>query len=993
MIQKFLLLCLTVVMPMLAVAQTDRATMTGTISDSTGSRIAHAIVALRNVATTNEQTTQTNTAGVYTLAALPVGDYTASISAPGFATVHIEKFQLNVGETHTFDLAMHLAAVVSQVEVVTAGSDFDRSTAEIGGVVHGSQIRELPINGRNWVSLMTLTPGVIDSGTGTEDQMRFAGMSSEDNVYHLDGSDMSGINHAYLKNNMRLQVSTEAIAEFQANAAAYSADQGSAPGGQMELVSRSGGAQFHGAAWEFIRNSAFDAAPWYYTSIPLLRLNNFGANLGGPIWKRKKLFFFANWESIRQVLNQQINGYVPSASFRAAVLATSPQMAPILDAYPTSTLPGKDANSSEWFGSARQVVNEDSGLIRADYQITSRTSFYGRYNTDHYRTTAPGNLTEIDYTTITTPNILLGMQHAFTPHLLNDFKFGFNRDAFVQGQDTALPIAVSIGGTALTSLNNPSGSVRFDNSFNTVDDATYVKGKHTIKYGVYFRRIQENKASPNSPNQSISFTGYSHFESDIIDTDSYAGTVPLTGQRATQSFGYVLDQYQMRPNLTLNFGLRYEYYGVDHEVNGRGVVVDPLNCPAVTCSAGSEWYAPNLTDFEPRLSIQWSPEILHGKTVVRTGFGIYDGSGQFGGLGTPVANVNAISYSLTQQNAPGLSYPLSTYNGSVTDSYSPAASPINRKDVQVDEWTLSVQQEVAKQTIAQASYFGTSVSHAFSDWTLNGINPTTGTRPYAGYSTLDYRSTSNHGSTNALQLGLRRNMSTGLLVSASYELSHSIDNGGIGGGEADVPQNLACLSCERGPSDEDMRHYFSASTVWQLPVGRDRALFGNSSRLVDGLLGQWQLSGIADARSGLPMNITISRSTSALPDQLNKNQRPNLVPGVSIYPHHKTTSNWLNAAAFAAPANGTWGDSGRNLARAPGVWQIDPALNKRIALNERVGLSFRAEAFNVLNRAQYGAPAHTWGASTYGLITSSANTTPTGTGGPREIQFMMKLDY
>jgi hypothetical protein len=285
------------------------------------------------------------------------------------------------------------------------------------------------------------------------------------------------------------------------------------------------------------------------------------------------------------------------------------------------------------------------------------------------------------------------------------------------------------------------------------------------------------------------------------------------------------------------------------------------------------------------------------------------------------------------------------------------------------------------------------VSHAFSDWTLNGIIPTTGTRPYAGYSTLDYRGTSNHGSTNALQLGLRRNMSTGLLVSASYELSHSIDNGGIGGGEADVPQNFACLSCERGPSDQDMRHYFTASTVWQLPVGRGRALLGSSSRLVDSLLGQWQLSGIADARSGLPMNITISRSTSALPDQLNKNQRPNLVPGVSIYPQHKTTSNWLNAAAFSAPANGTWGNAGRNLARAPGVWQIDPALNKRVALNERMGLSFRAEAFNILNRAQYGAPAHIWGASTYGLITSSVNTTPTGTGGPREIQFMMKLDY
>jgi hypothetical protein len=394
MIRKLLFLCLVCVMPLLVSAQTDRATLTGTITDPSGGRIARATVTIKDVAKGIEQTTLSNAAGVYTLAALPVGDYTAEVSAAGFASVQIERFQLHVGETHTFDLSMHVAAVSSSVEVVSAGSDLDRSAAQIGGVVQGSQIRELPINGRNWVSLMTLTPGVIDSGTGTEDQMRFAGLSDEDNVYHLDGSDMSGINHSYLKNNMRLQVSTEAIAEFQANSAAYSADQGSAPGGQMELVSRSGGEAFHGSVWEFLRNSAFDASPWYYTSLPPLHLNNFGANLGGPVWRSKKMYFFATYESIRQVLDQQINGYVPSASYRAAVLAASPQLAPILNAYPTSTLPGTDPNNNHWFGSGRQVVDEDSGLIRADYQMTSRTSFYGRYNTDHYTTTAPGNFTE-----------------------------------------------------------------------------------------------------------------------------------------------------------------------------------------------------------------------------------------------------------------------------------------------------------------------------------------------------------------------------------------------------------------------------------------------------------------------------------------------------------------------------------------------------------------------------------------------------------------------
>jgi hypothetical protein len=162
---------------------------------------------------------------------------------------------------------------------------------------------------------------------------------------------------------------------------------------------------------------------------------------------------------------------------------------------------------------------------------------------------------------------------------------------------------------------------------------------------------------------------------------------------------------------------------------------------------------------------------------------------------------------------------------------------------------------------------------------------------------------------------------------------------------------------------------------------------------MDEVVGGWELSTIADARSGLPINVTVSRPTSALPDQLNKNQRPNLVPGQSIYPAHRTPANWLNSAAFSMPANGTWGDAGRNIARAPGLWQIDPALSKRFPLTERLGLNFRAEAFNIFNHAEYGTPSAVWGATGFGTITNAFNLTPVGTGTPRELQFMLKLEY
>jgi len=468
----------------------------------------------------------------------------------------------------------------------------------------------------------------------------------------------------------------------------------------------------------------------------------------------------------------------------------------------------------------------------------------------------------------------------------------------------------------------------------------------------------------------------------------------------TEYFGYVLDQFKLSPTLNLNVGLRYEYFGVNHEVLGRGISVDPLHCPNVICPSSIGWYSPNLLDLSPRISAAWSPEMLGGKTVFRTGFGIYYGFGQFGGLSAPISNLTAQKYTLTQAQVPGLSYPITPGLGTSTGSSSPSGAPINRRDTAVDEWTLSIQQEIAKETTFQVAYFGTSVSHAFSDTTLNGINPVTGKRPYAGFSTIDYRGTFNHASTNAFQTSLQRNVSRGLMLSANYEWSHSIDNGGLGGGEADAPQNVACPRCERSSSDQDMRSYFAASIIWQVPVGRGRRFFSTASRTTDLFLGGWQLSGIGSARGGLPLNVTLSRSASALPDQLNKGQRPNVLPGTSLYPANKSPRNWLNYAAFAVPANGTWGNLGRNAVRGPGHWQIDPALSKRFSVTERIGATFRVEAFNVLNHAQYGKPATTWAPAAavpnpnnYGVITTSYNSGTAGSGTARDLQFGLKVDF
>jgi hypothetical protein len=988
-----ILLCATqicMILPM--AAQTDRATMTGTVTDTTGARVSSVEITITSKSTGISRHTTTNSEGVFTVSSLETGTYRASFKADNFAPREIEEIRVDVGQTYALPVTLDITKIETVVEVSTGDSGLDKSSAEIGGVVHGSQAQDLPLNGRNYVSLVALVPGAIDSGTGTQDQVRFAGLSVEDNTWHLDGVDNSGINHQYEKVAVRLQPSTEAIAEFRANSVVYSADQGGTPGGQIELVSRSGSNKLHASAWEFLRNTYFDATPWGTSgTVPTLHLNNFGANLGGAVIK-DRLFYFANWESLRQVQNLSLTGTVPSASFREAVLAQSPALAPIVNEYPVGTLViAGNANAVTWYGNGPSTDREDSGLARLDYHVNNSTDAFIRYSTDHYNVLTPGDLTGQGFTTLTTPNIVIGVQNLFGPTLTNTARFGFNRAAFTQGEYNTLPYSVIVTG-AFSTLDDATGSVRYDNSLTWLDDATLVRGRSTIKAGVTVRHIQENKASPNVADEVYTYSSISDFKNNIMDTDAYAGVVPMTGQRMTQSFGYVLDEFQFSPEFTVNAGLRYEYFGVDHEVEGRGIIVDPLNCPQVTCPAGTGWYRPNLVDFSPRVSAEYSPRALNGKSVIRAGYGIYFGDGQFGNLGTPVGNL-ATKYSLTQINAPGLSFPTTNYLNGAANSFAPSGSPLNRKDTAVNEWTISIQTELAKGTVAQVAYFGTRASHVFSDVTLNGINPATGKRPYTGYSTIDYRGSANDAKTEAFQAGLHRDFSAGLLISADYEFSHSLDNGGIGGGEADIPQDYNCHRCEYDSSDQDMRHYFSASSIYKLPVGRGHSYMGNATRLEDLFLGGWQVSSIGTARSGLPINVTISRSTKALPDQLNKNQRPDIVPGVSVYAAHKTPSSWLNPAAFAAPAAGAHGDAARNIARAPGLWQFDTSLQKRFPVTERLGISFRAEAFNLFNVAHYGTPASVFSGTNFGVITSAFSKNAVGTGTPRELQFMLRADF
>jgi len=353
-------------------AQMDRAVLTGTVIDASKSLVPGAKVTVHAVATGIDYAATSNSAGVYTFTGLPVGHYMASVSAVGFETLQIQPFVLEVGATRTLNPTLQVGTVSSNVTVEAATPDLNLANAEVGGVITGTQTEELPVNGRYWASLEALIPGAISAGTGTQDQIRFSGLSQEDNNFRFDGVDATGLNHAFVKVAMRLQFPLESLAEFKVSSAAYSADVGGMAGGQVSMVSRSGTNAFHGSAYEYLRNSFFDATAFDSPRLPF-RMNNFGASFGGAVIKNK-LFVFTNYEGIRQTFSQQISGNVPTDAYRAQVLQKSPVLAPLINYFPEGNIPTADPNANLWISAGASPTTEDGGLFRIDYVVDPKTS-------------------------------------------------------------------------------------------------------------------------------------------------------------------------------------------------------------------------------------------------------------------------------------------------------------------------------------------------------------------------------------------------------------------------------------------------------------------------------------------------------------------------------------------------------------------------------------------------------------------------------------------
>ncbi len=998
MLRQLSMLFLTILLlASLGQAQIDRASLNGTVTDSSGLLLAGVQVTAIHNATGLRRTAVSSANGAYALPELPVGIYSVSFSCDGFGPLHFADVVQEIGQTRVLNATLQVAGRNEVVDVSGTGQELNETSDSLGARIEKKQVQELPLNGRNWSTLTALVPGAIDAGGSNQRSIRFAGRGLDDNNFTADGADATNIVNQAQPAFVRLAMPTDAIQEFRVESMLFTAESGSTPGGQIAVVTPSGTNKFHGDVFEFLRNSVFDARnPFDHNAQkPPFHLNQFGASMGGPI-VRDKTFFYVSYEGLRQNLGQSLTGFVPTDAFRSQIAAQSPALAAILKAYPNGQQQ-INAQMAEFTGEGPQLDRENSAMLRLDQHFTENTTAFVRFNMDQAFSSIPlgssgQNLTDRQEISSRPVNAVMELLHIFSPGMVNETKFAFNRGTVVtqNANQNGLPFSISVPG--FTTQSNNQQKIGVGNSFSWIDNATWVKDRHVIKAGVEVRRIQLNQG--NTANGSISFSSLAAFAADQVNAASFAAALPVNGLRKTEFAGFIQDEFKWRPNLTLNLGVRYDFYNRFHEVLGRAIPFDFATCGAQGfCGAGAEFSRPNLLDIDPRVAFAWAPAKLGGKTVIRSGFGIYHGDGQLDDQNLPMAN-EVQRFSLSQATIRGLSFPVVPFLANTAGVVSPRDMDRLRKDMYVSQWGLSIQQSMPHNLVGTVSYVGSKGTHLLTTSFINTVNPATGTRQFPAFGQVEFRGNDNNSSFEALQGSLQRSFRHGLLFTVNYMWSHEIDNGALGGGDADFPQNPGCSRCERASGDFDARHTVNATVVYQLPFGRGRAWL-NQPGILSTLFGAWEITSITGGRTGLPVNITVDRRGSTVPDGNTTNQRPDLVPGVSLSPSGGSTAGlWINPAAFVVPAPGTFGNAPRNFARGPAIWQADAALSKRFMFSETLGLQFRAEVFNLFNRAQLGAPqSDISAAQNFGKILSTVNTGPVGAGTPRQIQFTLKMEF
>jgi hypothetical protein len=1092
-----------------AYAQQDQGRIGGVVADANAAIVPGASILVKNERTGEERTATSSDSGSYIVSALRPSLYTVTANAQNLS-VRVTNVQLLVGQELKLNLTLQATGVEEKVDIVAAAdTGIDTGSAAMGVNVNPREVEALPLNGRQLSQLYLQAPGSVNSGSGTFGDIRFSGRAVQQNVIRYDGIEGSAIIDASPGNlngevpsPFRLQSSLENVQEFRVDSNNFPAEFGTGTGGQVSVVTKRGGNQFHGSLFEYIRNDALDAANFFDNIIGQkapLRLNQFGGSLGGPLY-RNKFFFFFSYEGYR--LRAGVNSIeaVPGSASRLCkapfgtgtldCTATSVALLPAFSS-PHATIISTGSGTNVFDVAQLQAnssVNENSAALRLDYRLNNKHSAYFRFFRDQGSNDQPEGVTGRRVAIKAVPqNGVLALQSLLSPTLLNEFKLGYNsaytringQAPTIAGFDLSSAVINISGNTANFALPGqgtsagtatPGGLVRANSATNGrgqpytpytlsfVDSVNWTKGEHNAKFGGELRLIR--LYTDRLGGTTYTYSNLPAFLANTPQSIQFLGDVSApspfnngaTGQRyAKQEYyiAYAEDEWKLRPNLTLNYGLRYEYYTPLREDRNLQVLFDITNGTLRPPTEAA--FQSSKTNFGPRIAMTWSPNpngsgfFGGGRTLLRGGFGIFYGPGQTEDQIQPIES-DRVSSTFTSNpifpNGPALAFPLNSaaavafFNNPAnvnTRAYQPRAySPDYKIPEKVYQYTFSLQQELFNGTVLTAAYVGSQGRNLFLRSVANKILPgqtsvastvsalpagvgvvnltndagrvigvrtvrefsvISGTNALNPFAEVDYKTSGGDDSYNALQMTLARRLTSGLTLNSQYTFSRSFGNT-AGSNEARtsaIPDNF---EVDRGYNNFDVRHTFNISALYKLPFGKGNAF-----------LGGWEIGGIVNARSGLPIEVGITRPdvviqcaaatcpvtingvattvptgfVAQLPGTINaanplpvgfvgfvntpgggasRNvRRPNIVPGVS--PFLNNDRNLINPAAFSIPLPGQFGDLPRNALRGPSFKQFDIVLNKRFPLTESTNIEFRTEIFNIFNFANFAIPSTT----------------------------------
>jgi hypothetical protein len=977
-------------------AQATYGSASGTISDPSGAVLVGVSVTAHNAATGITQTATTNTAGRFVFPSLSVGVYDFAIESAGFKKNLHSNVHVDVASPVLLNVTMQLGGGDQTVEVLSEAPAIEKSDAALGGMTDGRQLAELPINGRDYARFSLLVPGAVARSSYIAD-LSFDGLHTVHNQFSIDGIDASRVDQPYMSNGYErgarmLTGSMESISEFKVQTSGYQAEYGRAAGSLVNIVTKSGGNNYHGEAFEYFRNDALDANNYFVTDKPEFRYNDFGGNIGGPLYHRKT-FFFTNYEASRQLLGIPTSGTVPSSTVRAQVLATSPELQPVLDIIPIGVDSTTNPDSADYSTSGISNVREDTGTVRIDHHFSQSDSLFGRLNINDTYVHGPlyavsssaFGVNDKQDVPIRTTNVGIGHQHLFSPNLLNNVLIGMQRWASILGAKQDVP---RVYFSDYTIAPGDEGLyAQIGNSFQYGDSLSWVKGRHTFKFGGNIYRIQVNRYSNAST--YMSFTSVPSFINNELAYAVGSASDPGHGTRATQYGTYAQDSFQAARNVQLNYGLRWDMESVPHDKDYKTQSYDPET--GLLMDAGAPYFEGNHIDFSPRVGVTYSPT---PRLVVRSAFGIFYQAYPvgFGAYNVPMNNI-AGNYTLYQSTTPGLSYPFTSYVTSTSAPSTVYGFPTHKPDIYTEQWNLSVAAELTKNWALQLAYVG---NHGINLWRETNANlyvPSTGLRPNANFGSIYLEGNSGFSLYHGFQASLMRRVGSGLYFQGNYTFGHVIDDVQDQGLFSSGPQNENDLRSERSNGSGDVRHNFAYSVLYDLPIGTGHDFLGAAPAPVRLFVSGWQVSSLGLVRTGVAFNVNMNYNSYG--DGNYTNQRPDLNPTDSQqYATHKGPTGWLNTDAWQYPATGTFGNSPRNDWYGPGLTQFDASVIKKTKIGESRELEFRSEFFNLFNHPNFGQPSSTWspGSSSFGHIYSTINRT-IGTGTQRQIQFALKMHF